>query len=184
MCCGHARAGRRTASIRVASRRAGGPRRISAARVRRLYCSARPSMSSTSGPVNSYTAPMRSAGSRRMAATTAATSAAAIGDVRAGSERQRKHAAVPDGLRRQHGEQRVLEESRWADMNYGQSRPVEHMFGQPVQPLMLGLVGARQCHLRHRHLRHVDDHFEVAALAAPPHTPRRWPAGSPATHSC
>ena len=85
---------------------------------------------------------------------------------------------------REVGEQRIVEESRWAHMDDRQARPVEHMLGQPVQPLVLGFTGARQRHLRHRHLRHVDDRVELAALQRHRSTLPRSPAGSPPTRSC
>jgi hypothetical protein len=50
-------------------------------------------------------------------------------------------------------------------MNVGQSRPVEHLLGQPVLPLRMRVGHVRQAHLRDGHLRHIHEHFQVASLA-------------------
>src|SRR5690242_9718517 len=38
------------------------------------------------------------------------------------------------------------------------------MLGEPVQAVLFGFAGAGQRHLRHRHLRHVDDDVELGAF--------------------
>jgi hypothetical protein len=43
----------------------------------------------------------------------------------------------------------------------GKAGPVEHLLGEPVQPLVARLLGAGQIHLRDGHLGHAHDDLEI-----------------------
>ncbi len=81
-----------------------------------------------------------------------------------GSEGQGERSVPLDRLCRERGEERVVEERGGPDMNHRQSRPGQHLLGQPVQPLLVGLVRAGGRHLRHRHLGHADQGLQSPAL--------------------
>ena len=102
-------------------------------------------------------------GLARTVAITSATSRASTGDVR----------PVPNGSRivpsraidsaAQVEEEEVLQEDRRADVDDGQAGPVQRLLGQPVLPLLRRVGRLGQAHLRHGHLRDVDEHLQVAA---------------------
>ena len=67
-------------------------------------------------------------------------------------------------------EEGVLEEGRGSDVDHGQPGPVQHLLPEPMLPLLRGVCHLGQAHLRHGHLRDVDQHLQVIALARQ----RRW----------
>lgn len=58
----------------------------------------------------------------------------------------------------------VVQERRRPDVHHGQTGPVEDLLRQPVQPLLVRLLGAGGGHLRHRHLRQVDQGLQLPVL--------------------
>ncbi len=162
---GRAAAGRSGPAPRAATRRGACPRRSPADPARGSTARRCRRCRALRGRSARRPAPMWSAGSRSTAATTRATSAAAIGDVR----------PLPNGST---SAPRSRIEGAASIVNNGFSRNTvgrTWTTGRPDQFMMCSASqcsrcwwdsGAGQRHLRHRHLRHVHDDLERAASSA------------------
>lgn len=59
----------------------------------------------------------------------------------------------------------MLEEQCWPDLHDRQTGPTEDLLGKPVLSLLPRVCHVSEAHLRHSHLRDVDECLKVAALA-------------------
>ena len=100
-----------------------------------------------------------------MVAITSATSRASTGDVRPAPKGSRIVPSLAIDSAAQAEEEEVLEEDRGSDMHDGQARPVQHLLGQPMLPLLGRVRHLGQAHLRHGHLGDVDEHLQITTLA-------------------
>src|SRR6266853_4882973 len=100
-----------------------------------------------------------------MAAMTSATSLASIGAVRAVPNGNRIVESLAIDSAAQSEKKGVLEEDRGPDMDDGQSGPVQHLLAKPMLPLLGRVRHLGKAHLRDRHLRDIDHHLQIGALA-------------------
>ena len=59
----------------------------------------------------------------------------------------------------------MLEKDRGSDIDDGQPGPVEHLLAKPLLPLLWRVRHLGEARLRDRHLRDVDQHLQIRALA-------------------